>query len=200
MLFFLDSDITVTPSTLSAVAASFADRPQISALFCSYQKETVPEQFLQPVQEPGSPLHSPDGPRRCGYLLRRVWRHPPRRLPARWAASIPSTSILEDVELGYRLHRAGHKIFLNKSIQLTHHKKYSFTGLVKSDLLGRAIPWTRIMLTKRIIRNDLNTRSHNMLSVVVALAIARRCRDRAVDQPVGLRRRGGHAQLHPSSR
>src|SRR5262249_23946862 len=78
---------------------------------------------------------------------------------------------LEDVELGYRLYQAGHKILLNKAIQLTHQKRNSFPGLVQSDLFGRAVPWTYLMLRKRIFRNDLNTRTHNCLSILVAFAI-----------------------------
>ena len=79
--------------------------------------------------------------------------------------------MLEDIELGYRMHRAGHEIFLNKSIQVTHHKTYTLAGLVKSDVWGRAVPWTRIMLARRVARNDLNTRLHNVLSVVASWAL-----------------------------
>src|SRR4051794_30874320 len=46
LLFYLDSDISITSTTLTDVVASFASRPQISALFCSYQKETIPWNFF----------------------------------------------------------------------------------------------------------------------------------------------------------
>jgi hypothetical protein len=79
--------------------------------------------------------------------------------------------ILEDMELGYRLSQAGHSIHLNKRIQLTHHKRYTLLSLIHSDLFNRAIPWTKLMLTKRVFRNDLNTKTANVVSVPVALSL-----------------------------
>ena len=67
----------------------------------------------------------------------------------------PKHRFMEDVELGIRLHRAGHRIRLHKELQVTHLKHYTFAGLIRSDVIGRAIPWTRIMLDSRVIRNDL---------------------------------------------
>jgi hypothetical protein len=48
---------------------------------------------------------------------------------------------------------------------------YSPAELVRSDLLHRAIPWTQIMLEKRIYRNDLNTRYENVASGVISFFI-----------------------------
>ena len=184
ILFFLDADITVTPSTISTIAASFSDRPEISAMFCSYQKETIPANFFSQyknlVHHHTHQTAHEDAATFCGGFgaIRRSVFH-------QIGGFEPDHRFLEDVELGYRLHQAGHKIFLNKSIQLTHHKRYSFAGLIKSDLFGRAIPWTRIMLAKRIIRNDLNTRTHNALSVAVAFALLV-VPATALHQPAGL--------------
>jgi GT2 family glycosyltransferase len=75
---------------------------------------------------------------------------------------------LEDVDLGYRLHRAGHRILLAKNIQAMHAKAYTLGSLLRSDLFGHAVPWTRLMLKYGIFRNDLNTRVHNVLSVQAA--------------------------------
>jgi GT2 family glycosyltransferase len=169
LLFFLDSDVSVTSTTLTDVAASFASRPEISALFCSYQRETIPWNFFTDyknlVHHYTHQTARGDAATFCGgfgAIRRKVF--------LAMGGFDENHRMLEDVELGYRLYQAGHKIFLNKTIQLTHHKRYSLLGLIKSDLFGRAIPWTRIMLRKRIIRNDLNTRVHNSLSVVVAFA------------------------------
>jgi len=74
---------------------------------------------------------------------------------------------LEDIDLGYRMHRAGHRIFLAKHLQATHAKFYSLRSFVRSEVLGRAAPWTRLMLKFGIFRNDLNTRIGNVLSVAV---------------------------------
>lgn len=78
---------------------------------------------------------------------------------------------LEDIELGYRLYQSGYKIYLNKNIQLIHCKKYNLLSLIKSDVVNRAIPWTKIMLDKRIFRSDLNTKINNVLSVPVSFLL-----------------------------
>jgi hypothetical protein len=63
-------------------------------------------------------------------------------------------------------------VTLERELYFTHRKRYTLASLVRSDLYGRAIPWTRLMLSKRIFRNDLNTRTHNVLSVPISLGIA----------------------------
>jgi hypothetical protein len=78
---------------------------------------------------------------------------------------------LEDVELGYRMHLAGYRIRLDRDLQFTHLKRYTLYSLMRSDLLYRAIPWTRLMRRMRIVRNDLNTRTSQVASVAVALLI-----------------------------
>jgi hypothetical protein len=82
-----------------------------------------------------------------------------------------SKRALEDIEFGYRLHRAGYRIRLVKDLQFTHLKTYTLTSLVRSDVLNRAIPWTQLMLQHRIFRNDLNTKSNHVASVVVSFLI-----------------------------
>jgi hypothetical protein len=78
---------------------------------------------------------------------------------------------MEDVEFGYRMHFAGHRIRLDRDLHFTHLKRYTLWSLMRSDLLYRAIPWTRMMRRKRVFRNDLNTRSSQVASVAVALLI-----------------------------
>ena len=170
ILFFLDADITVTPTTLGEVVASFAQRPRIAALFCSYSVETIPSNFFTQyknlVHHYTHQTARGDAATFCGgfgAVRLEVFRE--------MGGFSEEHRMLEDIELGYRMHRAGHEIFLNKSIQVTHHKTYTLAGLVKSDVWGRAVPWTRIMLARRVARNDLNTRLHNVLSVVASWAL-----------------------------
>jgi len=166
ILFFLDADVLVEPGTLGQVLEAFEREPGISALFCSYQQDTLPGNFVS--------------------QFKNLQHHYTHQVSSREAATFcggfgairtlvfeqlggfdESQRAMEDVELGYRLHRAGHRIRLCPRIQLTHTKRYSLLGLVKSDVLQRAIPWTRVMLEQRVMRNDLNTKSNNIASVLV---------------------------------
>jgi hypothetical protein len=78
---------------------------------------------------------------------------------------------LEDIEFGHRLHLRGHRILLYKELQVTHCKRYTLQSLVRSDLIGRAIPWTQLVLETRVVRADLNLQWHNLLSVPLAYLI-----------------------------
>lgn len=170
ILFFLDADIAVPPNVLEQIDETFVERPEIGAAFCSYQKKTIPTNFCSVYK---NLLHHythqtarEDAVTFCsgfGAIRRDVFLNS--------GGFDENYRFLEDIEFGYRLHRAGQIILLRKQIQLTHLKRYSLASLVMSDLFGRAIPWTRIMLEKRVFRNDLNTKLNNVLSVAVAAAI-----------------------------
>ena len=80
---------------------------------------------------------------------------------------------IEDIELGYRLRRAGHRLALDPSWQIKHLKKWTWRDLVFTDIARRAIPWTLLLLREGRLDNDLNidTRSRwSALLVVGALA------------------------------
>jgi glycosyltransferase involved in cell wall biosynthesis len=167
LLFFLDADIVIETHTLTAIVDTFRQRPAISALFCSYQPHTVPtnfwSQYKNLMHHYTHQTSAPEAATFCGgfgAIKRGVF--------AEFGGFDEAYRSLEDIELGYRLHQAGHAILLNRAIQVTHLKAYSLLGLIKSDVLHRAIPWTRIMLDKRVFRNDLNTKSNNVLSVMAA--------------------------------
>ncbi|MGC4053917.1 MAG: hypothetical protein QM757_32935 [Paludibaculum sp.] len=78
---------------------------------------------------------------------------------------------LEDIDLGYRMHKLGHRIRLCKDLQASHAKYYTLRGLLISDLHHRAIPWTELMIRHRIFRADLNTGYRNVLSVPLSFLL-----------------------------
>ncbi len=166
ILFFLDADVLVEPRTLDLVLEAFEREPGISALFCSYQQDTLPGNFVSQFKNLQHHYTHQYSSREAvtfcggfGAIRRSVFEQ--------LGGFDESQRAMEDVELGYRLHRAGHRIRLCPWIQLTHTKRYSLRGLVKSEVLQRAIPWTRVMLEQRVMRNDLNTKSNNIASVLV---------------------------------
>jgi len=167
LLFFLDADILVPPSLLENAMNAFDDRPEFSALFCSFGKETVPpdtcSRHKNLVHHWAHQTASAEAVTFCGGfgLIRRT-------AFLAIGGFDSGQRFLEDIDLGYRLHRAGHRIYLAKDIQATHAKVYTPASFLRSDLFGRAVPWTRLMLKYRIFRSDLNTRGHNVLSVLAA--------------------------------
>ncbi len=170
ILYFLDADIVVKPETLSDVVQALHDRPEVCAVFGSFGKETVPQNFVSVYK---NLLHhythqnsNPDATAFCGgfsAIRTRVFLDN--------GGFNPKQRFLEDVELGYRLRRAGHRIWLKRDIQVSHCKQYSLASLIRSDVAGRAIPWTRLMLGMRTYSRDLNTRIHHVLSLPVAFLL-----------------------------
>jgi hypothetical protein len=74
---------------------------------------------------------------------------------------------IEDVEFGYRLKGSGKTIRLLKALQVTHLKRWTFAGLLRSDIAGRAIPWTKLACARGLPR-DLNFRLSDRLSAFLA--------------------------------
>jgi len=169
-LFFLDSDIVIERNTIGAIVKTFEEKPEISALFCSFQEKTHPCNFFSVyknlVHHYTHQNSKSEAATFCGGFgaIKREIFHEMEGFD-------PKYRYLEDVEFGYRLHKSGHRILLNKKIQVTHCKNYSFMDLVKSDILNRAIPWTKIMLEQRIFKNDLNTKTRNIFSVILSFLI-----------------------------
>lgn len=166
ILFFLDSDIIIEKDTIGKIVHTFKNRPDTIALFGSYKKNTIPTNFYSVYKN----------------LLHHYTHQTSREDAATFCAGFGAIRrsiffelggfdenyrCLEDIELGYRMYQVGHKIYLDKSIQVTHCKYYSLWSLIKSDVMNRAKPWTKIMLDKRIFRSDLNTKAKNIISVII---------------------------------
>jgi hypothetical protein len=83
---------------------------------------------------------------------------------------------IEDIELGYRLTAAGHRIMVNKEVQVKHLKNWTILGMIKADIFDRAIPWTPLILQERDLPNDLNLglsqRASALLLCVLILHLA----------------------------
>jgi GT2 family glycosyltransferase len=170
LIYFLDADILIGPQTLARMIEAFKSRPDVCAIFGSFAPTTIPQNFVSAYK---NLLHHythqtarEDANTFCGgfsSIRREVF------LAA--GGFDPAYRYMEDVELGYRLHRAGYRIWLRKDLQVTHAKRLTLAELIRSDLFGRAIPWTRIMLEKQIFSNDLNTQVHHVLSVPLSFLI-----------------------------
>jgi glycosyltransferase involved in cell wall biosynthesis len=169
-LFFIDADCALHPETLGRAATVFQDDPTLDALFGSYDDRPGSKNLIsqyknlfhhyvhQTAQVEASTFWTG-----CGAIRR-----------ARFAAlggfevqryRRPS---VEDIDLGYRLKKAGGRIRLVKQVQVKHLKAWSLGGLLRSDVFDRGIPWTQLILRDKAFVADLNLQTHNRVSVVAA--------------------------------
>jgi glycosyltransferase involved in cell wall biosynthesis len=172
ILFFLDADVCAYPETLQQVADSFAQDPGLDAVFGSY--DALPDagnvvsmyrnlfhHFVhQDSHEQATTFWSG-----CGAIRKKVFEK-----MNGFSASYGRPSI-EDIELGRRLHKAGHRIRLNKAIQVTHLKRWSLWSMIKTDVMDRGIPWTELVLREGSMPNDLNLKYSQRISVILAYGL-----------------------------
>ena len=80
---------------------------------------------------------------------------------------------IEDIELGMRITDAGYSIGSVPRIQVQHTKRWTLKKLIYTDVLLRGIPWTRLMLQRGMIPNDLNvSRSQRACVFIAGLTVA----------------------------
>jgi glycosyltransferase involved in cell wall biosynthesis len=60
---------------------------------------------------------------------------------------------MEDVELGYRLRDAGHRIVLDPAVLCTHLKRWTLGGMITSDFSRRGLPWARLLVERKMLLN-----------------------------------------------
>ncbi len=157
ILFFLDSDVSVHGDTLERVRRSFESDPGLDALIGSYDASPGSKDFLSQYKNLMHCYVHQQGKQEactfwsgCGAIRRDVFfKH------AGFDESYARPAI-EDIELGYRLRAAGRRIILDKELLVKHLKRWTFWGLLKSDILDRGIPWTELILRDRYLPNDLN--------------------------------------------
>ena len=169
ILLFIDADVCLRPDTLQRIAKAFGDDPKLDALIGSYDDDPAASNFVSQYKNLMHCFVHQQGKRRastfwtgCGAIKRSVFAG-----SGGFDESYvrPST---EDIELGARLIRAGHKIELEPSLTVQHLKHWTFPELLESDIRDRAIPWTLLMLRERHIPNDLNVQWSQRISVALA--------------------------------
>jgi glycosyltransferase involved in cell wall biosynthesis len=165
ILFFLDADVCVHEDATERVAAAFAD-PAIDAVIGSYDDDPSSRDFLsqyknlmhcfvhQNASSEASTFWSG-----CGAIRREVF------LAMSGFDANYKRPAIEDIELGYRLRRAERRILLDRGLRVKHLKKWTFWGLVKTDVLDRGIPWTELILRDQRMPNDLNLQISQRVSV-----------------------------------
>lgn len=174
VLVFFDADVAVAPDAMAQIAAAFEREPDIAAVFGSYDDAPAEANFFsqyknlfhhyvhQISREEASTFWAG-----CGALRREVFL-----AHGGFDESYRQPSI-EDIEFGYRLRRAGHRIRLVKTLQVKHLKRWTARSLLYADFWLRAVPWTELILRDRRMLNDLNLTWKARVAVALAwLALA----------------------------
>ena len=131
ILFYVDADVVVPHDAILQVADAFSHEPDLVAVFGSYDNAPAATNFLsqyknlfhhhvhQTGREEASTFWAACGAIRRGVFLALGGFDERYREPS-----------IEDIELGYRLTQAGHRVRLRKTLQVKHLKHWdgSITG------------------------------------------------------------------------
>ncbi|MGH7314880.1 MAG: glycosyltransferase, partial [Candidatus Rokuibacteriota bacterium] len=174
VLLFVDADIVVRPGAVSRVRHTFDEEPGLAALFGSYDAHPRAPGLVSRYRNLLHHFTHQQANRDAvtfwaglGAVRRAVFLE----VGGFDAKRFPSASI-EDIELGHRLRRAGHRIRLDPELQGTHLKRWTLWSMVRTDITGRALPWARLILESGAVPADLNLRAGQRVSaLLVAVAV-----------------------------
>ena len=168
VLWFVDSDVIAWPGGPEHIKVAFAD-DNVGAVFGSYDEAPEGHWFS-----------------RYKNLLHRFHHQRAQETSAFWAGCgavraktfaemggfdvttyrVPS---IEDIELGYRIRAAGMLIRVVPELQGKHLKIWSMRNAIFTDIYRRALPWSRLLIAREGLSDELNIGSGERARAVIAL-------------------------------
>lgn len=174
ILMFIDADVVVKPETIGRIAERFETSPEVTALFGSYDDEPAEKNFLSQYKNLQHHfVHQNSNPEAStfwsglGAIRRDVFIANGGFDCKKF--SVPS---IEDIDLGFRLRRSGHRILLDADIQAKHLKKWEVWSHLRTEIFYRALPWSRLIVENAGMINDMNLKKADRLSAaLVAISL-----------------------------
>jgi glycosyltransferase involved in cell wall biosynthesis len=167
ILLFIDADVMVHRGTLAVIENHFTKDPEIAALFGSYDDDPPHRSLVslyKNLQHHFVHHNSPREPASFWTGVGAIRREIFVRLGGfNECYERPS---IEDIELGVRLKDAGYQVRLCPDVQVTHLKRWNIFSLLRSDILDRAVPWTRLILSTSRLPAELNLELKSRVSAM----------------------------------
>ena len=170
VLLFVDADVVASIDAVEQVARVFSADPDLGALFGAYDEDPgAPGFFSQYKNLAHRFFHKESGgPAKTFWAGFGAVRRSAYASVAGFDERFERPSI-EDINLGYRLTAAGHRILLDPSIAVCHLKRWTLRSMIMSDVFDRGIPWTQLILRYgQLGGDDLNVKNSYRICVVVA--------------------------------
>ena len=171
LLVFFDADVAAHADTLARLERCLVEHSEIAAVFGSYDANPLARGIVSRYKNLLHHFTHQHGRREastfwtgCGAIRRDLF--------LACGGFDESFRMIEDIELGVRLWRAGHRLWLCPDIQVTHLKRWTLVTLLRSDILDRAVPWTRLILKSGHLPDDLNVSAESRLSALAAWTAA----------------------------
>ena len=176
ILWLVDSDVIAHPGGPAQITAAFAD-PDVHAVFGSYDdapddpgwmsqyKNLMHRYYHQRANREARTFWAGCGALRKDALL----------AVGGFDVATYTRPSIEDIELGYRITAAGGRIRVLPELLGKHLKTWTLRGAMHTDIFCRALPWSRLMISREGLGEDLNTsraeRAKAGLAGLLALAL-----------------------------
>lgn len=164
IILFVDADVVVKKETVTEIRLIFKENPEFAAIFGSYDDCPAEPDFFSQYRNLMHHFFHQTNNREAetfwsglGAIRRDVFIK----------SGGFKLSAIEDIDLGYRLKEANHRILLVRQLQAKHLKKWSFSSIVKTDFWGRAVPWAELLLLNPHIKADLNVKASQKISLLL---------------------------------
>ena len=167
ILLFVDSDVAVHSDAREVVLEFFAANEGYSAVFGAYDDDptcrnqvsrarNLLHRFVH-LENAGDIASFWTG---CGAVKRQAF--------SEVGGFNPNQRVMEDIEFGLKLSARNHRIRLCPDLQGAHHKCWTVTGILRTDLFDRAIPWARLIRKSKdvVAARVLNIGGRSRASVI----------------------------------
>ncbi len=148
ILVFVDADVCVHQDTLGRILRRLDESPEVAAVFGSYDDRPEATDVISQYRNLLHRWVHQQGAGEaetfwagCGAIRAEVFHEV--GLYDEWHFARPQ---IEDIELGRRLRRKGHRIVLDPDIQACHLKRWTLSNVLETDLRHRGVPWMRLIL------------------------------------------------------
>jgi GT2 family glycosyltransferase len=172
ILVFVDSDVVVAPDAIPGMCRLLENEPDIAGVFGAYDESPAETNFMSQYRNLSHSYVHQTGSRAAatfwaglGAVRANVFR-----AVGGFDERFRRPSV-EDIELGYRIRRAGGQLRLEPRFQGCHLKRWTLWGSIVIDVGARGIPWAQLIRKFHALADDLNTRLELRLSIILAYAL-----------------------------
>jgi GT2 family glycosyltransferase len=173
VLVFVDADVLPHVDAFRRIRATFADDPDVAAVFGSY--DDLPEErgtvsafrnLLHHFVHQSSAGTATTFWAGLGAIRRDIFAAAGGFDADRYAE--PS---IEDIELGMRLTARGARIELDPALQGTHLKRWTLGSMLRTDFHSRGVPWVTLLAREDARSTELNLGWPHRLSAGAAVVL-----------------------------
>jgi len=171
VLWFIDSDVIAHPNCAARIQEAFRD-PEVGAVFGSYDDSPQSTYWFSQYKNLLHHYHHQRGKRDartfwsgCGAVRKDVFIE-----VGGFDIETYEVPSIEDIELGYRISGAGYRIVLDPEMQCKHLKHWTIRKAIETDIFNRALPWSRLIISREGISDDLNVSVVERMRAILAFA------------------------------